>query len=168
MHRARPEASPSASGRAGFRRGILTKPLVNLTTPANKPRSRPHRTGRDRVIFHGGSYALIRAWRGMIGGCGGNGGLLADGVPHITEPDYSSGPSMCLRWGCSPGSRPKSMLRCLRQNHAGLISMSEPPLPGRVASGIRYSAGCSQELLFSSPSHGIDFWCASSCCNSCA
>jgi hypothetical protein len=72
---------------------------------------------------------------------------------------------MRLKWGCSPGSRPKSMLRCLRQNHAGLISMSEPPLPGRVASGIRYSAGCSQELLFSSPSHGITPWRASICSN---
>jgi hypothetical protein len=95
----------------------------------------------------------------------GNGGLSADGVPRSTEPDYPSEPSIRLKWGCSPGSRPKSMLRCLRQNHAGLISMSEPPLPGRVASGIRYSAGCSQELLFSSPSHGITPWRASICSN---
>jgi len=70
---------------------------------------------------------------------------------------YSSGPSMRLKKGCSPGSRPKSSLRCVRQNHAGLISMPEPPPPGRVASGIRYSAGSPHSVLSGpvvSPSQG--------------
>src|SRR5215203_3189005 len=42
---------------------------------------------------------------------------------------------MCLRMGCSPGSRPKSVPRCFRQNHAGLLYVRAPVTRAR---GVRH------------------------------